>query len=234
MHYDERFRREMMETDIAVGSSIRAVVGRETLSSRLSLVSRAASPAAPSRFSAGCSAASNGLLELEATDMELSLRTSVPAAIEGEGRSSSRRSCSATSSPVAGRRGDARVPAGGRRASIESGSYSGRLNVFAAEDFPRLPSWTCRCTRSRPLAARHGAAVLARRPATSPARCSPASSSSRARLTGDGGEGDGAPPGRSSRRSSPPGRSRSSRSRRRRGRARAARSQREPRRLRRR
>ena len=25
-------------------------------------------------------------------------------------------------------------------ASIESGSYSGRLNVFAAEDFPRLPS----------------------------------------------------------------------------------------------
>ena len=88
----------MMETDIAVGSSIRAVVDRETLSSRLSLVSRAASARGAVQVLGGVLLrASNGLLELEATDMELSLRTSVPATIEGEGRSSSRRSCSATS-----------------------------------------------------------------------------------------------------------------------------------------
>ena len=86
----------MMETDIAVGSSIRAVVD-ETLSSHRPRLPRAALRGAVQVLGGVLLRASNGLLELEATDMELSLRTSVPATIEGEGRSSSRRSCSATS-----------------------------------------------------------------------------------------------------------------------------------------
>ena len=43
MDYDERFKREMMETDIAVGSDIRVTVSRDELASRLALVTRAAS-----------------------------------------------------------------------------------------------------------------------------------------------------------------------------------------------
>ena len=41
MDYDERFRREMMETDTAVGAGARVTVSRDDLSSRLALVSRA-------------------------------------------------------------------------------------------------------------------------------------------------------------------------------------------------
>jgi DNA polymerase-3 subunit beta len=142
MDYDERFREEMMETDIAVGSSIRAVVDRETLSSRLSLVSRAASSRGAVQVLGGVLLrVSNGLLELEATDMELSLRTSVPATIEGEGAivvpakllGDVVRLLPADEVTLAYRPEDG-------AATIESGSYSGRLNVFAAEDFPRLPS----------------------------------------------------------------------------------------------
>jgi DNA polymerase-3 subunit beta len=142
MDYDERFRREMMETDIAVGSSIRAVVDREMLSSRLSLVARAASARGAVQVLGGVLLrASNGLLELEATDMELSLRTSIPATIEGEGAivvpakllGDVVRLLPADEVTLAYRPEDG-------AATIESGSYSGRLNVFAAEDFPRLPS----------------------------------------------------------------------------------------------
>ena len=132
----------MMETDIAVGSSIRAVVDRETLSNRLTLVSRAASARGAVQVLGGVLLrASDGLLELEATDMELSLRTSVPAMIEGEGAivvpakllGDVVRLLPADEVTVAYRPEDG-------AATIEAGSYSGRLNVFAAEDFPRLPS----------------------------------------------------------------------------------------------
>ncbi len=86
MYYDERFKREMMETDIAVGSGIRVVVGRDALASRLGLVSRASSARGAVQVLGGILLrARDGLLELEATDMELSLRTTVPATVEGEG-----------------------------------------------------------------------------------------------------------------------------------------------------
>src|SRR5262245_64011641 len=86
MDYDERFREEMMETDIAVGSGIRVLVDRESFASRLAQVSRAASSRGAVQVLGGVLLrASNGLLELEATDMELSLRTTVPATVEGEG-----------------------------------------------------------------------------------------------------------------------------------------------------
>src|SRR6185436_15242581 len=85
--------------------------------------------------------ASDGLVELEATDMELSLRTTVPAEVEGEGSlvmparllGDIVKLLPAESVTLAYRAEDG-------VASIESGSYSSRVNVFAAEDFPRLPS----------------------------------------------------------------------------------------------
>ena len=64
--YDERFKREMMETDIAVGSDIRVTVSRDDLASRLALVSRAASSRGAVQVLAGILLrASDGLLELE-------------------------------------------------------------------------------------------------------------------------------------------------------------------------
>src|SRR5688572_8263148 len=142
MDYDERFKREMMETDIAVGSGINVVVERDVLASRLALVSRAASARGAVQVLGGILLrARDGLLELEATDMELSLRTTVPATVEGEGAvvmpakllGDVVRLLPAKEATIAHRPEDG-------VASIESGSYSGRVNVFAAEDFPRLPS----------------------------------------------------------------------------------------------
>jgi DNA polymerase III subunit beta len=132
----------MMETDTVVGSSIRVTVDRDELASGLQLVSRAASSRGTVQVLGGVGIrATEGLLELEATDMELSLRTTVPANVEGEG---------ALVVP-AKLLGDIvrLLPAGEvtlahaaeeGAATIQAGSYSSRLNVFAAEDFPRLPS----------------------------------------------------------------------------------------------
>ena len=146
--YDERFREEMMETetDIAAGSGIlpgiRVVVEREALASRLSLVSRASSARGAVQVLGGVLLrAKDGLLELEATDMELSLRTTVPATVEGEGAvvvpskllGDVVRLLPADEVAIEHRAEDG-------VASLESGSYSGRMNVYAAEDFPRLPS----------------------------------------------------------------------------------------------
>jgi DNA polymerase-3 subunit beta len=142
MYYDERFRKDMMETDTVVGSSIQVTVDRDALASGLQLVSRAAAARGTVQVLGGVGIrASDGLLELEATDMELSLRTAVSATVEGEG----------TLVVPAKLLGDIvrLLPAGtvtlSHRAedgvaTVESGSYSSRLNVFAAEDFPRLPS----------------------------------------------------------------------------------------------
>ena len=131
----------MMETDIAVGAGIRVVVERDAFASRLAQVSRAASARGAVQVLGGVLLrASNGLLELEATDMELSLRTTVTATVEGEGAvvvpakllGDISRLLPASEVTIAHRDEDGLV-------SIESGSYSSRVNVFAAEDFPRLP-----------------------------------------------------------------------------------------------
>jgi DNA polymerase III sliding clamp (beta) subunit (PCNA family) len=87
MDYDERFRREMMETDIAVGAGARVTVSRDDLSSRLALVSRATSTRGTVQVLAGILLRASEVLWAEATDMELSLRTTVPAEVEGEARS---------------------------------------------------------------------------------------------------------------------------------------------------
>jgi DNA polymerase-3 subunit beta len=83
--------------------------------------------------------ASDGRLDLAATDMELSLRTSLDAQIESVGsvvvpgrlllelaRCSPRRRCD-------------RAQARGSAVEIRSGSATYRLHTYNAEDFPRLP-----------------------------------------------------------------------------------------------
>ena len=142
MDYDERFRKEMMETDTVIGSSVRVTVARDDLASRLALVTRATSSRGTVQVLGGVLfRVRDDLVELEATDMELSLRTTVDAEVEGEGAfvvpakllGDIVRLLPADSVTIAYRTEDG-------VASIESGSYSSRVNVFAAEDFPRLPA----------------------------------------------------------------------------------------------
>lgn len=132
----------MMETDIAVGSGIKITCDRDSLAAHLGAVSRVVSSRGTVQVLAGVLLrAQDGLLELAATDMELSLRTSLTARIEGDG-----------AVVVPGKllvdltrllpTGEVTIeyrPEEGV-AEITAGSYSSRLNIFAAEDFPRLPS----------------------------------------------------------------------------------------------
>ena len=76
----------MIETDIMVGTGMKLTCSREEFVARLGVVSRAVSTRGSVQILAGVLLrASNGILELAATDMELSLRTSLEADIEGEG-----------------------------------------------------------------------------------------------------------------------------------------------------
>jgi len=132
----------MIETDIAVGSTVRITCAKDELVARLGTVSRAVSTRGAVQVLAGVLIqARDGLLELAATDMELSLRTTLPANVEGEGSLvvpgrlllDLVRLLPADEVMIAYRPEDG-------TAEITSGAYSSRVNVFAAEDFPRLPS----------------------------------------------------------------------------------------------
>lgn len=131
-----------METDIAVGAGLKVTCERDELASRLAAVSRVVSSRGTVQVLAGVLLhARDGLLELAATDMELSLRTTLAAQIEGDG-----------AVVVPGKLlvdltrllppGEVTIdyrPDEGV-AHVTAASYSSRLNIFAAEDFPRLPS----------------------------------------------------------------------------------------------
>jgi DNA polymerase III subunit beta len=130
-----------METDIIVGAGMKLTCTREDLVSRLGIVSRAVSTRTTVQILAGILLrAENGELELAATDMELSLRTSLDAQIEDGG-----------SVVVPGRTlldiarllpADevqiAHVPEEGV-VEIVCGAHRSRLHTYSAEDFPRLP-----------------------------------------------------------------------------------------------
>jgi DNA polymerase III subunit beta len=138
----------MMETDsavdslAAVGTGLKITCERDELVTRLGVVSRAVSTRGAVQVLAGILLrVGDGELELAATDMELSLRTSLPARVEGEGAvvvpgkllSDIARLLPADEVVVEYRPDDGAV-------EITSGSYTSRLQVYAAEDFPRLPA----------------------------------------------------------------------------------------------
>jgi DNA polymerase-3 subunit beta len=132
----------MIEIDTAVGSGLKITCDRDALTARLGSVSRVVSSRGTVQVLAGVRLhADGGTLELAATDMELSLRTTLPARVEGDG---------AVVVPgkllvdlirllPAGEVTVEYLPADGI-AEITAGSYTSRLNTFSAEDFPRLPS----------------------------------------------------------------------------------------------
>jgi DNA polymerase-3 subunit beta len=131
----------MMEANIMVGTGMKVVCQRDDLAQRLGLVARAVSARANVQILSGVLLrAEAGRLNLAATDMELSLRSSLEAQVDGEG-----------AAVVPGRllvelvrllpedevtiehRAEENV------VHVTCGQSRATLNTYAAEDFPRLP-----------------------------------------------------------------------------------------------
>jgi DNA polymerase-3 subunit beta len=132
----------MTEIDTAVGSGLKLTCDRDDLVAHLGAVSRVVSSRGSVQVLAGVRLEPHeGVLELAATDMELSLRTKVAAQIEGDGAlvvPGKLLVDLARLLPAAEVTVEYRPEEG--VAHVSSGTYSSKLNVFAAEDFPRLPS----------------------------------------------------------------------------------------------
>jgi len=132
----------MMEAEAVVAQgTLRVTCPRDELARALGVVSRGVSTRTTVQILAGILLhASGGRLELAATDMELSLRTSFDASIESDG-----------SVVVPGRLllelarllPDAKVTIEHKleeaSVKIRSGAATYRLHTYNAEDFPRLP-----------------------------------------------------------------------------------------------
>ena len=132
----------MMETEAVVAQgTLKATCSRDELTRALGIVSRGVSTRTTVQILAGILLqASDGRLDLAATDMELSLRTSLEAQVESDG-----------SVVVPGRLllelarllpdADVSIEHKLEEAAVEvrSGSATYRLHTYNAEDFPRLP-----------------------------------------------------------------------------------------------
>ena len=131
-----------MDTDLATAPDLRVKTSRDALASALGVVARGLSTRSAVQVLTGIHlAVEDGKLTLAATDMEVSLRATVTGDVEGQG-----------AVVVPGRLladlvrllPDDQVAfsheSGEGVLAVSSGSYSSRVNVFSAEDFPRLPS----------------------------------------------------------------------------------------------
>jgi DNA polymerase III subunit beta len=131
----------MIDSEIVVGTGLRISVSRDELASRLAVVARGVSTRTAVLVLGGIQLrAEAGHLHLAATDMELSLRASVEASVDGEG-----------TAVVPGRLlldiarslpdGDVTLEHRPDEAVVvvTAGAANYRLHTYAAEDFPRLP-----------------------------------------------------------------------------------------------
>ena len=123
------------------GTGMRIAVARDELVAKLGIVSRAVSTRGTVQVLSGILvSAGEGGLTLAATDMELSLRTTLEAEVEGDG------SVVIPGKPLVELarllpENDVTIEYRPEEGTVQiaSGAYSSRLNVFNAEDFPRLP-----------------------------------------------------------------------------------------------
>ncbi|MFL5972058.1 MAG: DNA polymerase III subunit beta [Gaiellaceae bacterium] len=132
----------MVEAEIVVtGTSLKISVPREELTRQLGVVARAASTRTTVQVLAGLLLrAGEGRLELAATDMEISLRSSLEASVESEGAvvvpskllADLVRLLPADEVSIEHRSGEGIV-------EVMSGAATYRLHTYNAEDFPRLP-----------------------------------------------------------------------------------------------
>src|SRR3954471_3069527 len=143
----------MIDSDIVVGTNpldndvplagtgLKVAVAKDELAQKLGIVSRAVSTRTAVLVLGGIQlGAEAGRLYLAATDMELSLRASLEATVEGEGEVvvpgrlllDIARSLPGDDVSIAHRPEEAAV-------AVTSGTASYRLHTYSAEDFPRLP-----------------------------------------------------------------------------------------------
>jgi DNA polymerase-3 subunit beta len=132
---------KMIESDIAVGAGLRITCAKDELVQGVSLVARAVSNRTAIQILSGILLEASGdELRLAATDMELSLRVTVPARVEGDGSvvlpgrtlADIARLLPADDVAVEHKASESVVHLG-------SGSASYTLHTYNAEDFPRLP-----------------------------------------------------------------------------------------------
>jgi DNA polymerase-3 subunit beta len=128
-------------TMVDAGTGMKVVCGREELGAKLAVVSRAVSTRASVQILAGILLrAESGRLQLAATDMELSLRSSIDAQVDGDGGVvvpgrllvELVRLLPASEVTIEHRPEEGTV-------HVTSGPSSASLHTYAAEDFPRLP-----------------------------------------------------------------------------------------------
>jgi DNA polymerase-3 subunit beta len=131
----------MTEIETAVGSAVKVTCAKDELTQALALVGRAVSTRATVQVLGGVLLrASDGQMHLSATDMELSLRLSVGAQVEGDG---------AVVAPgrllvdLARLLPESEVVLEHRPEhgvlEVTCGPASYKLNTYSAEDFPKLP-----------------------------------------------------------------------------------------------
>ncbi len=131
----------MIDSDIVVGTGLRITAPRDELAGRLALVARGVSTRTAVLVLGGIQLrAEAGRLHLAATDMEVSLRASLDAQVDGEG-----------TAVVPGRLlldiarslpdGEVTVEHKPEEAVVvvTGGTAAYRLHTYSAEDFPRLP-----------------------------------------------------------------------------------------------
>ena len=127
---------------MSTGSHLKIEVARDELVAKLGIVSRAVSTRGTVQVLSGILlSAEGGTITLAATDMELSLRTTLDAQVAGDG-----------AVVIPGKpftelarllpESDVMIEYKPEEGTVQivSGSYNSRLHVFNAEDFPRLPA----------------------------------------------------------------------------------------------
>jgi DNA polymerase-3 subunit beta len=131
----------MIETEVVVGAGLRITCSKDELVQGLGIVSRAVSTRTSVQILSGILLEAQGSeLRLAATDMELSLRATVAAQIEGDGTivlpgrtlTDIARLLPADEVEIEHRAAESVV-------HVTSGTASYTLHTYNAEDFPRLP-----------------------------------------------------------------------------------------------
>jgi DNA polymerase-3 subunit beta len=131
----------MIDSETVVGTGLRITVSKDDLASRLAVVARGVSTRTAVLVLGGIQLrAEAGRLHLASTDMELSLRASLDASVDGEGTTvvpgrlllDIARSLPDSEVTIEHRPEEAAVV-------VTSGTANYRLHTYSAEDFPRLP-----------------------------------------------------------------------------------------------
>ena len=131
----------MIESDIAIGAGLRITCTKDDLVQGLSVVGRAVSTRTAIQILSGILLEAHGEdLRLAATDMELSLRATVNARVEGDGAIVlPGRTFVDIARLLPGDEVTIEHSAAESVVHIGSGSASYTLHTYNAEDFPRLP-----------------------------------------------------------------------------------------------